>query len=215
MIKAIIFDMDGLIIDSEEISYDCYNSLLKKENLTLSKELYTQFLGKSVENGFHIIEDNYHIHIDIEETLVEFKETMQRIVKERGVPLKKGLIELLEYLQKNNYKTIIATSSNLTRVHQLLDDDTFSRFDNIVCGDEVTNGKPHPDIFLKACQKLGVKSDEALVLEDSEAGIQAAYSASIPVICIPDMKYPDQVYQDMTTDILESLDQVIDFLKEN
>jgi len=81
MIKAVIFDMDGLIIDSEEISYACYNSLLEKENLTLSKELYTQFLGKSVENGFHLIEDNYHIHIDVEKALIEFKDIMQKMVR--------------------------------------------------------------------------------------------------------------------------------------
>ena len=215
MIKAVIFDMDGLIIDSEEISYACYNSLLEKENLTLSKELYTQFLGKSVENGFHLIEDNYHIHIDVEKALIEFKDIMQKMVEERGVPLKDGLIELLDYLQDNNYKTIIATSSNLTRVHQLLDNEIFSRFDDIICGDEVTNGKPNPEVFLRACEKLGVQANEAIVLEDSEAGIQAAHNANIPVICIPDMKYPEQPYLDMTTDILKSLKQVIDYLKES
>ncbi len=215
MIKAVIFDMDGLMIDSEEISYTCYNSLLEKENLTLSKELYTQFLGKSVENGFHLIEKNYHIQIDIEQALMNFREIMQRIVDEKGVALKKGLIELLQYLQEHHYQTIIATSSNLIRVHQLLDDKVFERFDDIICGDEVTKGKPDPEIFLKACQKLGVEPSEALVLEDSEAGIQAAYNASIPVICIPDMKYPETPYQEMTTRILDSLDQVIDFLKEN
>jgi len=100
-------------------------------------------------------------------------------------------------------------------VHQLLDNEIFSRFDDIICGDEVTNGKPNPEIFLKACEKLNVHPNEALVLEDSEAGIQAAYGASIPVICIHDMKYPEQPYLDMTTDILKSLKQVIDYLKES
>ena len=214
MIKAVIFDMDGLIIDSEEISYACYNSLLEKENLTLSKELYTQFLGKSVENGFHLIEDNYHIHIDVEKALIEFKDIMQKMVEERGVPLKDGLIELLDYLQDNNYKTIIATSSNLTRVHQLLDNEIFSRFDDIICGDEVTNGKPNPEVFLRACEKLGVQANEAIVLEDSEAGIQAAYDAQIPVICIPDLKYPQEEYINKTEIILQSLKEVIPYLEK-
>ena len=81
-----------------------------------------------------------------------------------------------------------------------------------ICGDEVTHGKPHPEVFLRACEKLGVNPSDAIVLEDSEAGIQAAYSGNIDVICIPDMKYPEQEFEKMTTKILDSLDQVIDFL---
>ena len=73
-------------------------------------------------------------------------------------------------------------------------------------------GKPDPDIFLKACNKLSVKPEECLVLEDSEAGIQAAYSANIPVICIPDMKVPNQDYLDMTKIVLGSLEEVIYYL---
>ena len=85
-------------------------------------------------------------------------------------------------------------------------------FDDSICGDEVTHGKPHPEVFLKSCEKLGVKTDEAIVLEDSEAGIQAASSAGIKVICIPDMKYPTEEYASKTYKILDSLDEVIDEL---
>ena len=88
-------------------------------------------------------------------------------------------------------------------------------FDDSICGDEVANGKPNPEVFLKACQKLDVKPHEAIVLEDSEAGIQAACSAKIPVICIPDMKYPEDKYVSMTTQIYNSLDQVITYLDKN
>ena len=82
-------------------------------------------------------------------------------------------------------------------------------------GDEVENSKPAPEIFLKACQKLKVSHQEALVLEDSEAGIQAAYLAHIPVVCVPDMKYPQSVYQQKTLCIVSSLEKIKDIFTLN
>ena len=86
-------------------------------------------------------------------------------------------------------------------------------FDDSICGDEVTHGKPNPEIFLTACHKIGVQPEEAVVLEDSEAGIQAAYDGHIDVICVPDMKYPEEKYVQMITKIVKSLDDVIDYLE--
>ena len=86
-------------------------------------------------------------------------------------------------------------------------------FDDSICGDEVTKGKPNPEVFLKSCQKLGVNVDEAIVLEDSEAGIQASYDANIKVICIPDMKYPKKQYEEKTFKILKDLTEVTAYLK--
>lgn len=83
----------------------------------------------------------------------------------------------------------------------------------MICGDEVTCGKPHPEIFLTACEKLGITPQEALVLEDSEAGITAAHAGNIDVICVPDMKYPDEEFANKTVKIVESLLEVIDHLK--
>lgn len=85
-------------------------------------------------------------------------------------------------------------------------------FDEFVFGNEVEKGKPNPDIFLKACDKISVNPEECLVLEDSESGIQAAYSANISVICIPDMKVPNQYYLNMTKAVLSSLEEVIYYL---
>ena len=100
------------------------------------------------------------VHVWIDESLRQY------------VPKKKGLVELLEYLKANNYKTIVATSSGRARVDEILKNaDLTKYFDDTICGDEVTHGKPHPEIFLTACQKLDVKPEEALVLEDSEAGL--------------------------------------------
>lgn len=139
----------------------------------------------------------------------------ERFEKE-GVPVKKGLVSLLQYLKENSYKTIVATSSNRDRVDKILKQAGITEyFDDSICGDEVTKGKPDPEIFLKACQKLGVSTDEAIVLEDSEAGIQAGSTAGIRVICVPDMKYPEKQYEEKAYRILSDLNEVKEFLKKN
>lgn len=213
MIKAIIFDMDGLMIDSERVTFECYQERLKDMNLTMDEKFYKTLLGKPIKGIYQRFYDVYGNDFPIENVIQDVHQLMAERFETEGVPVKKGLVELLHYLKDNNYKTIVATSSNRDRVDKILAQAKITEFfDDSICGDEVTKGKPNPEVFLKSCQKLGVNVDEAIVLEDSEAGIQAAYSGNIDVICIPDMKYPEQEFEKMTTKILDSLDQVIDFL---
>ena len=214
MKKAVIFDMDGLMIDSERVTYNEYvKKLAQLGHHDFTEELYRNCLGKNKQGICQVFIDHYgqdfpmdevwdDVHVWIDESLRQY------------VPKKKGLVELLEYLKANNYKTIVATSSGRARVDEILKNaDLTKYFDDTICGDEVTHGKPHPEIFFTACQKLDVKSEEALVLEDSEAGILAAYDGRIDVICVPDMKYPEPQFVEKVTKIVDSLDEVIDYLK--
>lgn len=214
MKKAVIFDMDGLMIDSERVTYNEYvKKLAELGHHDFTEELYRNCLGKNKQGICQVFIDHYgqdfpmdevwdDVHVWIDESLRQY------------VPKKKGLVELLEYLKANNYKTIVATSSGRARVDEILKNaDLTKYFDDSICGDEVTHGKPHPEIFLTACQKIDVKPEEALVLEDSEAGILAAYDGHIDVICVPDMKYPEQQFVEKVTKIVDSLDEVIDYLK--
>ena len=214
MKKAVIFDMDGLMIDSERVTYNEYvKKLAELGHHDFTEELYRNCLGKNKQGICQVFIDHYgqdfpmdevwdDVHVWIDESLRQY------------VPKKKGLVELLEYLKANNYKTIVATSSGRARVDEILKNaDLTKYFDDTICGDEVTHGKPHPEIFLTACQKLDVKPEEALVLEDSEAGILAAYDGRIDVICVPDMKYPEPKLVEKVTKIIDSLDEVIDYLK--
>ena len=214
MKKAVIFDMDGLMIDSERVTYNEYvKKLAQLGHHDFTEELYRNCLGKNKPGICQVFIDHYgqdfpmtevwdDVHVWIDESLRQY------------VPKKKGLVELLEYLKANNYKTIVATSSGRARVDEILKNaDLTKHFDDTICGDEVTHGKPHPEIFLTACQKLDVKPEVALVLEDSEAGILAAYDGRIDVICVPDMKYPEPQFVEKVTKIVDSLDEVIDYLK--
>lgn len=214
MIKAIIFDMDGLMIDSERVTFECYQERLKDMNLTMDAEFYKTLLGKPIKGIYQRFYDVYGNDFPIENVIQDVHQLMAERFETEGVPVKKGLVELLHYLKDNNYKTIVATSSNRDRVDKILAQAKITEFfDDSICGDEVTKGKPNPEVFLKSCQKLGVNVDEAIVLEDSEAGIQASYDANIKVICIPDMKYPEKQYEEKTFKILKDLTEVTAYLK--
>lgn len=214
MKKAVIFDMDGLMIDSERVTY---NEYVKKLHMLghddFTEEIYKRCLGKNKQGICQVFYDYYgddfpmvevwdDVHVWIDESLRAF------------VPKKKGLDLLLKYLKEHQYKTIVATSSSRNRVDEILDNAHITEyFDDSICGDEVSHGKPDPEIFLTACQKLGVKPEEAIVLEDSEAGIRAGYLGNIDVICVPDMKYPEPEYECQVTKIVDSLEDVIDYLE--
>ena len=213
MIKAVIFDMDGLMIDSERVTFEGYQHVLAKENLTMSEEKYKTLLGKPVKAVHDLFKEDYGPQYDVDQIIKDVHAYIAKRFETEGVPLKPGLVELLKYLKENNYKTIIATSSHRNRVDLIVKQAQIDQyFDDSICGDEVTKGKPNPEVFLKACQKLQVSPQDALVLEDSESGINAAYNAEIKVIGIPDMKYPEEKYVKMTYKIMDNLFQVKDFL---
>lgn len=215
MKKAIIFDMDGLMIDSERVTYNEYLRklhMLGHDNFTV--EEYKKCLGKNKQGICQVFIDFYGDDFPMNEVWDDVHEWIDDSLR-KHVPKKKGLDKLLQFLKDNNYKTIVATSSTRNRVNEILKNADINKyFDDSICGDEVKKGKPNPEIFLTACQKLGVNPKEALVLEDSEAGIKAAYDGNIDVICVPDMKYPEEAYASMTTMIVDSLEDVIKYLEK-
>ena len=213
MIKAVIFDLDGLLIDSEIVSYKIYKEILNQFGHGFSIEEYAQnFSGKTeVKNVTNLI-DTYNLPWTIDEGLDTVLKIENKLL-EQGVDLKSGAKELLRYLKDKGFKIAIASSSTKDRALNILKQHNLTEyFDEFVFGHEVKNGKPNPDIFIKACEKISENPEGCLVLEDSEAGIQSAYSANIPVICIPDMKMPDKSYLDMTKAVLNSLEDVISYL---
>ena len=216
MNNAIIFDMDGLMINSEEITFLGYQKVMGNRGLTIDLDFYTTLLGKPIIDIYEVFYKKYGNDIPIKKIINEVHDFVQNYFDINGVPLKAGLIDLLKYLKNHNYKTIIATSSTRERVEKILGNDganILKYFNDSICGDEVEKGKPNPEIFLKACNKLKVKPDNAIVLEDSQTGILAAYNAKIRCICIPDMKYPDQEYINKTYKLFNCLLDVLEYLK--
>lgn len=215
MIKAVIFDLDGVVIDSEPIAYGILQELAGAYGHSIPlKDYITKYLGRTVAKGMETMISSFNLPISPDELFKKYFEK-EKIKTQQGVPLKPGARELLTYLKSNGYKAIVASSSTRERAEKILrDNDILKYFDDLVFGYEVPRGKPYPDIFIKACEKLSVEKAEAIVLEDSEAGIDAAYSAQIPVICIPDMKKPDKEHLKKTAFIMSSLSEVMQYLEK-
>ncbi len=216
---AVIFDLDGLLADTEIISLKVYQELLEDFGIPFTEETYSrEYSGHREEENVQRFLDTYDLPWNFDQTLEKVYELEARILT-KGVNLKKGAKNLLAFLQREGIPIALATSSVESRARMILDSNgILSLFDHLVFAKDVKRSKPYPDIFLKACSDLNVLPENCLVLEDSEAGIEAAYRAGIPVICIPDLKMPAQSFLNKTEQVFQNLDAVRDYLesrKEN
>lgn len=215
MVKAVIFDLDGLLVDTEIICYRILKEILARFGHPFALEEYTRsFSGKpETVNAAHLVEA-YKLPWTAQEALERILSREEEL-HAQGVELKPGAKELLAYLKQEGCGVAMASSSTRERALNLLDHHGITGyFQQFVFAGEVERGKPAPDVFLKACEKLGQAPEDCLVLEDSEAGIQAAHAAGIPVICVPDLKTPEGRFLDLTAAVCPSLDQVIPYLSD-
>ncbi|QNN72468.1 HAD family phosphatase [Vagococcus carniphilus] len=187
-LKLVIFDMDGLMFDTGRLAYRVYTKTAKEFDFELNPNVYYHLTGRN-EAGFRAALKDLYGHEQPTDTWRDFmtKTKKEIIYSERRVFKKKGLLELLAYLKANDYLIALASGSKREIISFYLEiEEIPDVFDVIVAGDEITKGKPHPDIFLKACEKLNIAPSDALVLEDSLAGIEAASRAGIPSVLVED-----------------------------
>ena len=190
-IKSIIFDMVGGIFDTELVYLEIWSKVFEKYGYKLQKEVYAEVLGTGRENVKKVFLNNYGNELPIDKMYREKDEDLEKAV-DKGIPLKQGAYEILSYLKNNNYKIALATSASKERaLKQLRYADIEKFFDVIVSRDDVKETKPNPDIFLKAAKKLNVNPNECIVIEDSSAGIKAAFNAGMAGIHVVDLKEPD------------------------
>lgn len=191
-IKAIIFDMDGVIFDTEMIYLKVWSEVFEKYRYKMTKEIYASVLGTGRENVKKVFVNHFGSDLPIDDMYIEKDDNLAKEI-EKGVPLKSGVYEILEYLKENDFKIALATSATSKRAFKQLKQANIENFFNaIVCRDEVRETKPNPDIFLKAADKLMVKSEQCIVIEDSSAGIEAAFNAGMLPIHVVDLKEADE-----------------------
>lgn len=191
-IKAIIFDMDGVIFDTETVYLKVWSDVFEKYGYKMTKEIYASVLGTGRENVKKVFLNNFGNEIPIDHMYIEKDENLAKEI-EKGVPLKLGAYEILTYLRENDFKIALATSAISERAFKQLKQANIESFFNvIVCRDDVRKTKPNPEIFLRAANKLGVMPEQCIVIEDSSAGIEAAVNAGMVPIHVVDLKEADE-----------------------
>ncbi len=212
-ISAIIFDMDGLMLDTETIAYQAWKQAASELGYMFEEDDYYALVGKSIPIIEQGILDALGKGFNLDKAVKLKASYFEDSISKSGIPIKSGLLELLEVIDQLDLKKAVASSSHKQAIlKRLTITNLIDRFQIIVGGDEIQNGKPAPDIFLEAAKQLDVPPKECIVLEDSSAGIQAAHSAGMVPIMIPDKNQPDPATQEWASHILHSLHEVIPLL---
>ncbi len=212
-IKGLISDMDGVILDTEKLylRFWCeaarfYGYPMEKSHVLSIRSLARPFAVKKLKGFFG--ED-----FDYEAVHNKRIELMDEYVKENSVEAKPGAEKLLKFLRENGYKTALATATNPSVTKRYLTAlGLYDYFDEIVCASMVKNGKPKPDIYLYAAQKLGLAPCECIALEDSPNGIISASTAGCKTVMVPDLDGPSDEIMPMLYGVADGLDDVINIL---
>ena len=212
-ITACIFDMDGLLIDSESIALDVFQKTCNHYSMGHQLHLYKQLLGTNLKTTQQILTQALPSSIDVTEFTDYWFEHYSALTVQ-PVPLMKGVENLLDYLETANIPKAVATSTHTDRALAKLENSGIAhRFSYIIGGDQIVNGKPAPDIYLKAANALDKAPSTCVGLEDSPNGVKAAFAAGMHVIQIPDIVEPDQALLSLGHTVLKDLDAVIEHLQ--
>lgn len=214
-LKAAIFDLDGLMLDTESVSRMGWQKALADFGFSLDDSVYFQIIGLIVPDMETIFKKVFGDDFPLEQVNNKRLLYMYDHFDKFGVTVKKGLFDLLDFLDKTGLAKAVATSScRQSAFRKLTTAALLNRFDVVVTGDDVQKGKPAPDIFLAAAKKLNVPAADCLVFEDSENGIRAANSAGMTIIVVPDVKQPERKIAALARGIFPSLSDTIPFLRQ-
>ncbi len=207
--KAVVFDMDGVIFDSEIEVLHCWQEVADRHGIPGIEEAIRECLGVNAAETKKRMLTRYGEEFPYD----EYKKESSVLYHERfdggRLPLKPGIRELLEYLREHEFVIAVASSTRRQVVEQqLLDAGLRPYFAQVVCGDMVARSKPAPDIFQKACELLGVEPKEAIAIEDSYNGIRSAYAAGLIPIMVPDLMPPTEEMEQLAAVIFPSLHEV-------
>lgn len=214
MVSGIIFDMDGILIDSERQSNEGWLWAAGQLGVDMPMWLIDSFKGAPAELCCKFFDDYYKGVIDYWEAKELRTQHVYKIRETEGIPVKKGVKDIFEYIRNNGLKCAVATSTRRESAEKTLHEiGVWDYLDAVVYGDEVERGKPEPDIFLRAAKAIGVNPSEAAVVEDSINGIKAGYAAGMRVVHIPDTIAIDDDIRKLTYMVCADLNGLIDVVE--
>jgi len=212
--QAVVFDMDGVIFDTERLVIEFWKEVAKKHNIPNVEHTCIQCLGTNRVRTREIFLENYGADFPYDPYRAEVTELFNTHYKGVPLPTKPGVRELLSYLQEQDIKVGLASS---TAQHLVRDEigtaGLLPYFQTLVCGDMVEHSKPAPDIFLKACEILNADPTKSIAIEDSFNGIRSAHCAGMTPIMVPDQVQPTDEIRALAFHVMPSLLDVLNWLK--
>ncbi len=213
MIKAVIFDMDGTLIDTEKYYRRFWPMALAEFGYTMTDEqaLSMRSLGRPFAPLR--LRELFGPEFDYVQVRQRRKELMEECIEREGIQLKPGVMELLAALKERGIITAVATATDMERTHKYLEMVGLrGEFDALISATMVKEGKPSPDIYVYACEKLGLAPGECIAVEDSPNGVLSAYGAGCKVVMVPDQTQPDGELSSYLYGCVESLAALIDVI---
>ena len=212
--QAVVFDMDGVIFDTERLVIEFWKEVAKKHNIPNVEHTCIQCLGTNRVRTREIFLENYGADFPFDPYRAEVTELFNTHYKGVPLPTKPAVRELLSYLQEQDIKVGLASS---TAQHLVRDEigtaGLLPYFQTLVCGDMVEHSKPAPDIFLKACEILNADPTKSIAIEDSFNGIRSAHCAGMTPIMVPDQVQPTDEIRALAFHVMPSLLDVLNWLK--
>lgn len=212
-LEAVLFDMDGVIFDTEKVYLDIWTKVFKKYGYEMTKEVYISVMGRGRENVIKTFLNVYGSQLPIDKMYKEKNQELEYTIDKGQVPMKPGVKDILSFLKNKGYKVALATSAKRERtMKQLKMDRIDTDFDAIICREDILNPKPNPEIFMKASEKLSVNPENCIVIEDSPAGIQAAYNAKMVGFHVEDLKKADKEILTYCTKSFKNLKSIKEYI---
>lgn len=211
--KAVVFDMDGVIFDSERAVMQCWKEVASRHNIPDIEKAILACTGTTMVRTREIMLNMYGADFPYDEYARESSTIFHSRYDGGRLPMKPGVKELLTFLKEHDKKIALASSTRQQVVtDELRDAGIIEYFDRIICGDMVSRSKPAPDIFLKACEELNISPSDSYAIEDSYNGIRAAHAGGLHPIMVPDLLPADEEMQSLAEIILPSLTSVMEYL---
>ena len=214
-IRGVLFDMDGLVLDTEKLYCRFWMEAARHFGFTMTREQALSMRALTHSAAQKNLWDYFGPTADHKTIRAKRIELMDVYIAENGVDLKPGIRELLDYLHKSSILCAITSSSPLERIKaHLAFHGLDTEFDALCSGHNVPNGKPAPDIYLHGAASLGLKPEECLALEDAPSGIESAFRAGCFPVIIPDLDQPSEVTLSRCYAKADSLKDIIDILQK-